>query len=366
MEVQGIRRARPQDNAALLSLFRSCPMAADISLRIDRDPDFFALGRARGDSETLLVEEGDGAVGCVSTWRRRGWLGGAPADIGYFGDLRIHPRYRRRGIAAGLGRAALDRLPERPAAVYLTTTAAGNRAADALLARFAAGSVIEVAARFTSWQLLPLWRSRIPAGLEIGAAEAGDEPALVELLDDFHRRRSFAPVFSDNGLQSVLASSPGLRLSDYLVARRRGRVTAAVGVWDATAVKQTHVVGMPWLLRAAFALGRGLGGALGWSPFPAPGDRLRFRYLRHPAYRDDDVQALGALVRVAVNAARARRDHFLLFTCADDDPLRRAVEGIPRSTYHYVLRAGSDVPDRPPRLPPASPDHWFFDDAALA
>jgi hypothetical protein len=202
--------------------------------------------------------------------------------------------------------------------------------------------------------------------MEIGAAEARDEAGLVDLLDDFHRRRSFAPVFAEGGLRSLLASSPGMALSDYLVARRAGRVVAAVGVWDAGAVKQTHVITMPWKLRASFAVGRGIGRLFGWSPFPAPGDRLRFRYLRHPAFRDGDERALNALVRVAVNEARARRDHFVLFTCADDDPLRLAVEGIPRSSYRYALRAGAAAPGQRPPLPPAAPGHWFFDDAALA
>jgi hypothetical protein len=119
---------------------------------------------------------------------------------------------------------------------------------------------------------------------------------------------------------------------------------------------------MPFALRGMFAVGRALSRLAPLPPFPAPGATLRFRYVRHPAYRDGEHDALTALVRHAVSSARARRDHFLLFTCADDDPLRASVEGIPRSSYHYGLWGGSN---RPGEAVPF-PEGRFFDDAALA
>jgi hypothetical protein len=115
-------------------------------------------------------------------------------------------------------------------------------------------------------------------------------------------------------------------------------------------------------LRGIFAMGRALSRFAPLPPFPAPGATLRFRYIRHPAYRDGERDALSGLVRHAVNAARSRRDHFLLFTCADDDPLRSSTEGIPRSSYHYGLWGGSNRLNEPV----SPPEGWFFDDAALA
>ena len=46
-----IREAVETDNEALLALTRATPMDGTISLRIDRDPDFFALLRLRGPAE---------------------------------------------------------------------------------------------------------------------------------------------------------------------------------------------------------------------------------------------------------------------------------------------------------------------------
>jgi GNAT superfamily N-acetyltransferase len=357
-----VRSAQSDDNPKLLSLFGACPMVADVSLVVERDPDFFALGRARGDAQTLVVDSNGTVFGCVSSWGRRGWLSGKPADFQYLGDLRVHPDCRGRGGGQKLARAVLDVVSRLPASLYLATTASGNRAVDALLTRFSPELTVKRLARFTSWQLLPIWRFGIPRDIEVGPAEASDEAELAGLLDDFHRLRNLAPVFSNGGLRSLVACSAGMSLSDYLVARRRGRLVAALAVWDASAVKRTRVVGLPLGLRGAFAVGRALSRLAPLPPFPTAGDLLRFRYIRHPAYRDGEHDALRALVCYAVNAARVRGDHFVLFTCDDDDPLRLALKGIPRSAYHYSIWGGSNR--RKTSAP--FPGGWFFDDAALA
>ena len=109
-----VRAARSGDNEALLALVRRCPMQADISLTIERDPDFFALSRARGDTHTFIAEIDGALAGCLSAWRRGAWLGGQPATICYVGDLRVSPEHRLRGVARQMGIAMRDFQGELP------------------------------------------------------------------------------------------------------------------------------------------------------------------------------------------------------------------------------------------------------------
>ena len=145
-----VRPATAADSDALNSLVRRCPMQADISLIVERDPDFFALSRARGRTTTFLAEVDGAVIGCISTWRHSAWLGGTPSDICYIGDLRIAPEQRRRGIATQLVSRLdkfLDTLPQVP---FLLATGAGNSAVERLMSRF--GTADEPLARFVSWQ----------------------------------------------------------------------------------------------------------------------------------------------------------------------------------------------------------------------
>ena len=51
-----IREATPEDNNQLLDLTSQTPMQGFLSLRIDRNPDFFSLLELRGASVTLIAE----------------------------------------------------------------------------------------------------------------------------------------------------------------------------------------------------------------------------------------------------------------------------------------------------------------------
>jgi GNAT superfamily N-acetyltransferase len=359
-----VRPAGAADNSGLLALVRRCPMNADISLIVERDPDFFALGRARGDAHTLVAEVEGTIVGCISSWYHSAWVGGRQAEISYVGDLRVDPEVRRRGVGWQLAKANFDHLKTLPAMPYLAATGAGNAAVAPLVAAFGAGG--PPIARFTSWQLLPVVPLKIPSALDIAAAESGDADELVALLDDFHRRRDFAPVFSDGGFAALLARSTGMQFSDYLVARRRGRIAAAIGVWDASQVKRTRVVGMPPWLRGLCAVGRGASRVAAVPPFPKRGALLHFRYIRHAAHGRGEEGALQALVRWAVNAARAREEHFVLYTCADDDPLCSAVAGAPRLRFRYGIVSSNFRPEARATSAISGAPSWYFDDAALA
>jgi GNAT superfamily N-acetyltransferase len=358
-----VRAAGAADNEALLALVKRCPMDADISLIVERDPDFFALSRARGDAQTFVAEIDGTIIGCISHWHHRAWLSAEQADIAFFGDLRVAPEYRRCGIGGHLGRASLAHLNRLAAMPRLAATGAGNAAVAPLLSAFGAGG--PPLARFASWQLLPVMRLTIPPGLDIAAAEPRDEDELVALLDDFHQCRDFAPVFSGGGFSGLLARSTGMQRSDYLVARRRGRIAAAIGLWDASRVRRTRVVGMPLWLRGLCALGREASRHGPLPPFPQRGELLNFRYIRHAAHGRGEEEALRGLVRWAVNAARARGEHFVLFTCAEDDPLRSAVAGAPRLSFRYRIVSDNFRPAVRSTGASGGARSWYYDDAAL-
>jgi GNAT superfamily N-acetyltransferase len=359
-----VRPAAAADNDALLALVRRCPMKADISLIVERDPDFFALGRARGDAHTFVAEIDGALAGCLSIWRHGAWLGGSPAEICYVGDLRVAPEHRRRGIARQLATTLRDFQNMRPVVPYLLATGAGNSAVAPLAAAF--GAVGPPIARFTSWQLLPVVPLKIAAHCDVGAAEPRDQAELAALFDDFYKSRDFSPVFSDGGLERLIRRSPGAQLSDYLVARLHGRMVAAIGVWDASSVRRTRVVGMPLWLRGLCAAGRGVSRIAPLPPFPQRDALLQFRYIRHAAFVRGGEPALKSLVRRAVNAARARGEHFVLYTCVDDDPLRCAIAGTPSLSFHYGITPFDFPPERPYFSGDSTPSAWCFDDAALA
>jgi GNAT superfamily N-acetyltransferase len=363
-----IRQARPADNAALLELVRKSPMQADMTLLIERAPDFFALARARGAGCTLVAEQEGSILGCVSVAERSAVLGGAPSTMRVVCDLRTLPERRRQGIGQGLIAALADREGQRQPALYVAATAGGNRAVEAALGQFGRGRPVVPLAAMVSFQLFPLGLGHSAplrdSGLDVAPAATSDDAEVSALLTRFHRSRTLAPVY-EAGFAELSARSPGLERSDVLLARRHGRLVAALGLWDPRALKQTRVLRVAPGLRLALGTARALRRVLPLLAVPEVGKPLAFRYLRPYAHELGEEAALRTLIHRAVQRARTNGDHFALFTCAVDDPVRACVSGFLRLQYHYQLVGCCNRPEIHPRLL-CGESTLFYDDAALA
>jgi len=340
-------------------------MDADISLAIEREPDFFSLARARGDSRTYVAESNGTIVGCGGVSRRPAYVCGESADIGCVGDLKVAPEFRRRGVAARILEAIRGEESTLPEAFYVGTAAAGNTGTERMVRRFGQDRRVVRLRGFTSYQLLPLGRPRVSRRFEIRMAAPGDEDELVSLLDRYHSQLSFAPVFNNGGFRALLERSPGMELESYRIARVDGRIVAALAVWDESAMKHTRVRRMNRRLRWVSRIIGPAGRVLGFPPFPSEGDLLRFVYIRHPAYTGGRLDALAALVRSAMRDVAEQRLQFALFTCADGDPIAACLRGMPRTTYQYSLLAGCNRSGKQHRLDRLK-DTPVYDDAALA
>ena len=75
-------------------------MVGDLTMRMDRAPDFFTLARLEGERWRVGVAEAEGmVVGCVTASERTAYVNGVPTRTGYASDLKVHPSHRG-GFAA--------------------------------------------------------------------------------------------------------------------------------------------------------------------------------------------------------------------------------------------------------------------------
>src|SRR4051794_15814967 len=106
-----VRDAVASDNSALVRLAAVCPMRGDLTLCMDREPDFFALARLEGERWRVGVAEREGEItGCVAASVRMAHVGGYATPTGYAGDLKVHPAHRGGDSADALTRFTRDTL----------------------------------------------------------------------------------------------------------------------------------------------------------------------------------------------------------------------------------------------------------------
>ena len=343
-----IREAVEGDNETLLALTRSTPMAGSISLRIDRDPDFFALLLLRGEGKVYVAVRGREVIGCISTALRTAYVSGVPETVAYVGDMKVHPRFSGTRIALRLIQTLEAHLRSVGIDLCFSVVADGNQRVMPLFEGRLGIPRWASLGRFLVDELIPspfLGRSRQHC---IESAEAADLPAITMLLDRFQRSRQFAPQLSKDDLARTLSGQREEPFSKMLVARNRGSIVATLSLHDTREVKRNVVIDASASLRCALALLRIAAAPLSGFRVPRIGEPLRVLYARFVACEEGHGQALQALVAMARAEAFRRQFTFLVIGLHEQDPLRSLVRGIPRFTFSSLALATSLT--RPERL----------------
>lgn len=340
-----VRDAVPADNGELIDLAAACAMKGDVSMRIDRGPDFFALNHLEGDKWRVGVAEVDGrVVGCIAASERVVFVNGAPMRIGYVGDFKVHPSHRNTRIADALShwaeRVCAD-LP--PAAPLMVTVLAGNRSMERRLSgpRGIAAFTRVGTIRTHSIPILGRRRFGNAATTRIDTASWSDLEPMAKLWNTIAPARQFAPALTAADLAEFIRRAPGLDISSYLVARSPGgEVLGFLAAWDQRSFKQLTVVGYSPRMRLARLGFNALAMAAGAERLPQAGSPLNCATITNLCVPFDHPDVLRKLVTAAYGIVRQRGCSVLNVGLDLRDPLAEALCGMyaqPTDVNVYVM-----------------------------
>jgi Acetyltransferase (GNAT) domain len=355
-----IREAIAADNEALLALTRVTPMAGRISLRIDRDPDFFALPRARGETHVLVATCEGRVIGCVSVSIYTAYVGGALEKMAHASDLKVHPLFMGRRLALRLISAGESYLRARGIDLSFNLVADGNQRVM-VLAEGRHGTPIPVMlGRFFVDQLIPSPFRRRSRRYRVETARLEDLPEIAEMLDWSNREKNFAPPITVADLSERDESASSRPFRRMLVVRDAGRIVATLTVEDTHDLRQNVLIGLPPSLRLALGVLRLLALPIPGLSVPRVGEPLKMLYVRFMACADGHEEALRLLIAEARVETFRQRSTFLSVGLHERDPLRFAVTGTPRLTFSSRAMAVSLItPDRVKRLVDEVPHEDF-------
>ena len=334
------------DEPEIRALLRQ-PMEGRFRVALEREPDSRLAASVEGDRHfTMVVRDVAGRIVATGSRSvRTVWLDGAPARLGYVGQLRRDPSAAAAAgpiLRAGFATLAATRGPgELP--FDLTSIAADNAPARRLLERGIRGvppyrPLGELVTCFVPARGGRLTRRALPP------VRQGERAELAACLGRNLARFQLAPVWSETDL-ACGSRCRGLAARDLFVVDG-GRGCAAL--WDQRAFKQTRIHGYsPALARLRPLLGPLLR-LRGAPPLPAPGSTVASAFLSHAAVDDDYPDAFLGLVEHARSAARARGIDWLVTGFVEGHPLLAALLRAARPrTYRTVLHAICWTPDAP-------------------
>lgn len=344
-----VREATANDNRGLLALAASCSMHGDISLRIQREPDFFALNRLEGrDSKVWVVDGPDRIAGCVATSFRNAYIAGRASVTGYVGDLKVHPVHRNTVAADELSHhagAVMDALPD--GAPTLITVLAGNRAMEKRLPGPRGVPAFEWLAAIRSHSIPILWKRKLNdhSTTRIEQAKWNDLDQMIRLWSRVAPSRQFAPIFGADSLAAWIRLAPGLDISSYLVARScAGEIVGFLALWDQSSFKQMYVEKYSRQMSIVAAINNAIAPRIGGARLAKPGEEMKYRTAVHVCVPSDAPEVLHSLLVAGHNQMRHSGCAFFNVGLDVADPLSVATRGLfaqPTDIHAYVTTRGT-------------------------
>ncbi len=339
-----------EDEPEIRRLVGATPMPGPITLRFEREPDYFLGCTVMGDICDVFIARhaADGELaGVLCRTERRAFVNGTETTIGGIGQVRIAPAFRGQGL--------LERgwpLFERRDLIYTGVIARDNpRALRALVGRApGAPTVVRVGGLTTLGLMVKKRRPRTPPdGLRLERASADLLEELVDFLRREASRRQFAPAYRPDDFTAGRLLRD-LAIGDVIVAKRGGAIVGTVAYWDQRRYKQDIVEQYGSTLRRARPVYDLAAAAFGIPRLPGPGEEIGTVFCSLVCVGDDDPETFDALLSECLAESSRRGSAWLMVGLADTDPLLGVARRRLHVTYHADIFAaawgGADLATR--------------------
>jgi len=335
--------AKDSDNQRILDLSPRCAQSGMIRMYPDRSPVFNALHKLIDpDSYHLMATAGDRVIGLLGTIHQPMYFKDQMLEMAYFMDFKVDPDYRNGLTAFRLVKPATERERAAGTRLGLATLLKNN---DAPMA-FTKGRGGFPASLYLGdnrvFSFIPVRRLKTDPQFVIGVPAEPDIPEMVALYNKFYSTYRLAPRLSEETFRHYISRIDGLQLEHFLVARKEGRIVAAVALWD------EHSFRRYWVTRPNLQIKMISGLVNLLSHFTKVPEPVRsnqpLKQLSLVLYAHDrSVEALGALFRHANNLHFGGAYSLLQVQIHQDDPANAGLKGLTGISLYTEIHLFTDT-----------------------
>ena len=248
-EVTTYRLVKPEDSQALEKLIAVTADIGSIGFTDDYQADFLAVHRGLAEElHGVVAVRNEEIIGMVIGEVRWVQLAGQVKPGVYISHLRVHPDYRRQGVAQGLSDWSLE---------YITDL---FRSDMVLYGAIMAENVsLKLANRYGFQATEPIqggivpMRKRPPAsisGLTVRPSKRSELPDIVEGMNAFyHEHNLWSPVSVDTLTEFLGQEVAGAKPNQLYVVVRGGKILGGLSLSDRTNLVRMRLIHAPWYVR---------------------------------------------------------------------------------------------------------------------
>ena len=316
-----IKEATRDDNEGLVDLTSLTPMKGNISIRIDRRPDFFRLLEMRGPFFVMAAVLDNKIIGSSSAAAVNILIDGKPETVYYLGDFKVHPDYRGSMLAARIARAVHQRLGSLDADLLFCTAAYGN---SDVIPFFMGRAFCPPARKVGIFNVLQIIPTKFKTRNSKFQLEEGPfaSPAL-SLFNNFMKKFQLGPVYSENSFENTT----------LITASLNNKIVSAITLIDTSHAKQNVLIRLPFYLKIIFKSINAIKAFFPVVTLPEINEIIRILYIKSFACEPGQEEALKLLVGRARNIAYEKKYSFLAIGIHERDPILKIFSRYPKFTF---------------------------------
>lgn len=322
-----IIEATPDNNEELLELCRNTPMRGVLTAYGDRYPDFFQLIRLRGgDWKVWIAKEADKILGCSAQACKKARFRGKEIKVIQAGDLKVHPKARGKQLGVHLSRQIADQGRMLGLPLGEATIIKGNKNAEMIMKNLNSNLDWVHAGYFNIYQVMPYKKYFIKKEYNIRAAIEDDIPAIVNLLNNTYENYFCSPIFTQEYLNHLLTLHPSFNISSFRIAEKDNKIVATAAFWDQEQIRRIVIIKFSPIARFAILTIKVIGKLFGFPKPPKTGESLKYIFLRFPAAKPENIEALRSIIYNETNELRKEWIHqFIWASFHQSDPLASSI-----------------------------------------
>ncbi len=313
-----IERALLSDNSAICELCK-IPMTGNISLTMERDPDYFInAGIQNQDVEIYVCRQQNRLAGVFSVGKRTVFYNGSPKQLRYFSDLRIHPDFQKSMLLIRMSRFLKSNKIVQENEISYAVIFSENKTMTDLIEKVDDHFLKKTSLlKFTLYgdycsYVVPLSKRRKKrrSNLKIRKAEVEDIETMQIFFNKEAASKQLYPCYDFSCLDDSYYYE--LKINDFYLAFEEEKLVGITGVWDQRRFKQTKIYSYSGFLKSVRPLLNVVSKITRGFILPEPGEKLNYFTLHTILTQDNDPKIFKDLLeKIYADNYRSKFSYFL-------------------------------------------------------
>ncbi len=334
-----IRKYLPQDNFALIDLFKSYPPLSSLSYVVDRSPSYIKLAEYQGYSYDLFTaHENQRLIGSLLVAYDKVYLDKKENDIAYTCDLRLEIESRGKGIGDNLMIQGFKSIKSNlgESAKIFTCVLKDNKAGLKKNINISNSGLADMkkVAELKSYFIFPFYtKLKKTKKYNVRFANQNDIEDMFKLWEEVSINRNLAKVFIFESFKEWIDKTA--KIDSFLIAEKENNMVGFLGLWNQKEIRRVIIYSQNWQMQIIRKLWNLAGKIAGIPYFPDAGQNLNFYNVQNLCIKEND--CLSEILLEAFKFVRLNNSMFLAIGLDKRDLLNKELKSFISSTTELLL-----------------------------